>query len=70
MMVNALAIMIMVTGKVMPPCVMVRRGWLGEEVGDTTSSSLYAATRSARWPGPTVWEVRGIGPHISYSWPT
>ena len=44
MMVKALASMNMVTGEVMPPVVMVSRGWLVEEVGDAASNSCYAAT--------------------------
>ena len=33
MIVNGLVSMNSVTGEVMPPCVMVSRDWLGEEVG-------------------------------------
>ena len=43
-MLNALASMNMVTGEVKLPCVMVSIGWLCVDVGDGTSSSLYAAT--------------------------
>ena len=39
-MLKALANMHTVARVVSPPCVMVRRGWLGDDVGDATNNCL------------------------------
>ena len=43
-----------------PPLLMVRSSWLAEVVGDAASIPVYAATRSAGWPGADGIGSRGV----------